>query len=55
MEEDVDEVSLRKAITRKYPCEKSLNTFTCRTGHKGRVTMVRKESEEKMKFYYGQI
>jgi len=30
MEEEVDEVSLRKAIPKKYP---PLNTSTCRTVH----------------------
>jgi hypothetical protein len=32
MEEEVDEVSLRKAISKKYPYEKALYTFMCPTG-----------------------
>jgi uncharacterized protein YlaI len=52
VEEEVDEVGLRKAISKKYPYEKPLNTFTCR---KGRVTRIRKERVQKIKFNYGQI
>jgi hypothetical protein len=53
MKKEVDEGSLKKAIPQKISSVKYL--YVPNRSLQGTVTMMRKEREEKIKFYYGQI